>query len=127
MKSSSFTFDQRLDSEYLETLYEDDVEYASMIFTQFLETAPTLMNEIENSYTAGTVEIFRQKVHKLKPAFSYVGLTQLTVKAETLEKKCKEVSNISSVSDLYRELKSGYSENITIIENEVKRLNEQLN
>ena len=127
MKPSSFTFDQRLDSEYLETLYEDDTEYASMIFTQFLETAPGLMDEIEESYVSGTVEVFRQKVHKLKPAFSYVGLTQLTVKAETLEKKCKEVSNISSVSDLYMELKFGYSENITIIENEVKRLNEQLN
>ena len=123
----SFTFDQRLDSEYLVSIYEDDTEYASMIFTQFLETAPSIMNEMEESYVSGIVENFRQKVHKLKPTFSYVGLTQLTIKAEVLEKKCREVSNISGLSDLYRELKSGYSENVAIIENEVKRLNEQLN
>ncbi len=127
MKELSFEFDQRLDTEYLVSIYEDDTEYASMIFSQFLETAPAIMNEIEESYASGSIESFRQKVHKLKPAFSYVGLTKLTGQAEVLEKKCKEISTISDVTDLYGELKSNYSQNLPIIENEVKRLNEQMN
>ena len=127
MKELSFEFDQRLDTEYLVTIYEDDTEYASMIFTQFLETAPAIMKEIEESYVSGSIESFRQKVHKLKPAFSYVGLTKLTGQAEVLEKKCKGISTISDLTDLYGELKSNYSQNLPIIENEVRRLNEQMN
>lgn len=127
MKNFPFAFDERLDTEFLLSIYEGDTEHASIIFSQFLQMAPALMKEIDESYHTGIVESFRQKVHKLKPVFSFVGLTQLTIKAEILEKKCKETSHIHEVSDMYKDLKYNYSQNFPIIENEVKRLNEQIN
>ncbi|HEY5461766.1 MAG TPA: hypothetical protein VIJ95_00800 [Hanamia sp.] len=127
MENHSLTFDQRLDTEFLESLYEDDIEHAMTVFSEFLKMAPAMMNEIDESYESGIVESFRQKVHKLKPVFSFVGLTYLTEKAEILEKKCKEVSQLYDISPLYKELKYHYSKDFPIIENETKRLKEQLN
>ncbi len=127
MKNFSFTFDERLDTEFLLSLYDGDAEHASIVFSQFLQMAPALMKEIDESYHSGIVESFRQKVHKLKPVFSFVGLTQLTATAETLEKMCKETSHIDEVGEMYKDLKHHYSQNFPVIENELKRLNDQIN
>lgn len=127
MKNESLTFDQRLDTEFLGSLYEDDIEHALTVFSEFLQMGPAMMKEIDESYQAGVVENFRQKVHKVKPVFSFVGLTYLTEKAEILEKKCKEASQIFDIGPLYKELKYHYSKDFPIIENETKRLKEQLN
>ncbi|HUZ58168.1 MAG TPA: hypothetical protein VMU83_05250 [Hanamia sp.] len=127
MENLSIVFDKRLDIEFLQSIYEDDIEHALIVFSQFLQIAPSLMKEMEESYLSGEVESFRQKVHKMKPVFSFVGLTKLTAKAEVLEKKCKEVSGIYDISELYKELKNQYSEGLPIIENEVNRLKEQVN
>lgn len=127
MKNFPFAFDERLDTEFLLSLYDGDAEHASIVFSQFLQMAPALMKEIDESYNTGIVESFRQKVHKLKPVFSFVGLTQLTTRAEALEKMCKETSQIDEVGEMYKDLKYNYSQNFPIIENELKRLNDQIN
>ena len=127
MENTNLAFDQRLDNEFLQSIYEDDMEHAMMIFGQFLQMAPELMNDITKCYQSGVVEDFRKKVHKIKPVFSFVGLTQLTRTAEVLEKKCKEVSEIYEISDLYQELKNQYSLGFPIIEKEVKRFEKQVN
>lgn len=124
MENHYLLFDQRLDNEFLQSLYEDDVEHAVTVFSQFLNMAPAMMKEIEESYQSGSVETFRQKVHKLKPVFSFVGLTHLTRKAEILEKKCKEISQIDHINYLYKDLKDNYTNDFPIIENEVERLKE---
>ncbi len=124
MKNLPFVFDQRLDTKFLLSIYEGDDGHANLVFTQFLQMAPALMKEIEESYQTGIVETFRQKVHKLKPVFSFVGLTNLTTQAEMLEKKCKETSVINDVYDLYIKMKNTYSQFFPIIENEVERFNE---
>ncbi|MEO6838948.1 MAG: Hpt domain-containing protein [Ginsengibacter sp.] len=127
MENVSIVFDQRLDIEFLQSIYEDDIEHAFMIFSQFLQKGPELMKDIEESYSSGEVEAFRQKVHKMKPVFSFVGLTHLTIKADIIEKKCKEISQIYDIDYLYQEFLTQYSNDFPIIENEVNRLKEQLN
>ncbi len=126
MENLSFTFDPRLDTDFLASIYEDDTEHAMIVFDQFLNMAPALMKEIDEGYTSGTIEAFRQKVHKLKPVFSFVGLTHLTGKAEVLERRCRETSEIKDLGYLYEELKHNFSQSFPIIENEVKRLKEQI-
>lgn len=122
MEDNCIEFDPRLDGEFLQSIYEDDKEHALIVFTEFLKMAPTQMKEIEQNYCAGTLELFRQKIHKIKPVFSFVGLTELTGKAEILEKKCKEISHLPELNDLYTEFKNYYRKTYPIIENEVTRL-----
>lgn len=122
MHNISFAFDQRLDTEFLNSIYEDDFEHAAMVFEQFLQVAPVQMKEIEDCYIKGDTEPFRQRIHKLKPVFSFVGLTGVTALAEALEKKCKEVTQISEVSSMYLEFKKEYSGYLPVIENELVRM-----
>ena len=127
MNDISFTFDQRLDGEFLKSIYEGDVEHASEIFSLFIDTVPGLVKDIDESFALGTIELLRSKVHQIKPTFSFVGLTNLTKNAELLEKRCQETSDIQDIKDLYNELKNNYSQSFPIIEKELERLKNQIN
>ena len=122
MANIEFSFDSRLDADFLKDVYEGDLEHVQMIFEQFVKLTPVQMNDIEDSFQTGAVENFRQKVHKLKPIFSFVGLTGLTTKAEILEKKCKEITNINEINNLYKDLKNNYAVFFPVIENELTRI-----
>ncbi|HSN08468.1 MAG TPA: Hpt domain-containing protein [Hanamia sp.] len=127
MNNILFSFDPRLDSAFLQSMYEGDVEYAREIFSMFVEMAPDLVKDIDESFALGTVEPLRLHVHKLKPAFSFVGLTKLAKIAEALEERCKETSDIIDIKDLYNELKNNYTLSFPIIEKEMERLKNQIN
>ena len=122
METKTISFDQRLDTEFLEGLYEDDMDHALAVFSDYLKMVPLMMNDIDESYKSGIVESFRQQIHKVKPVFSFVGLTYLTEKAGILENYCKVVSHINDLSPLYKELQYHYFKDLPIIEKETKRL-----
>lgn len=125
MNKTQEIFDSRLDNIALSDLYDGDMEQALIIFEQFIDTSPGLMQELAERFREGDIEDFRKRVHKIKPVFSYVGLTDLTHIAETIERKCNEISDISEVSQLYDQLKNQYSEGFSIVGNELKRLSDQ--
>lgn len=127
MNNMHFLFDHRLDRDFLEKMYEGDVEHAFAIFSLFVDMAPDLIKDIDESFALGSVEPLRSKVHQLKPAFSYVGLTQLTKNSELLEETCKETSDISKLKHLYNELRNNYSHSFPIIEKELQRLKNRIN
>jgi HPt (histidine-containing phosphotransfer) domain-containing protein len=116
------TFDSRLDTDLLLDLYDDDAEYALIAFNDFLKMSPVLMNEIEQELSNGTVESLRQKIHKLKPTFSYVGLPGMTHKAEIIEKKCKEAAAKDELKRLYDDLRLHFDEKYELIREEATRL-----
>jgi HPt (histidine-containing phosphotransfer) domain-containing protein len=127
MNNIPFSFDKRLDSEFLQNMYEGDVEHASEIFSLFIDMAPSLVKDIDESFAQGAVEPLRSHVHKLKPALSFVGLTALTKSAEVLEEKCKKTSDIRDIKDLYNQLINNYTQSFPIIEKELERLKNQIN
>ena len=90
MENKIFEFDQRLDTGFLHSLYENDIENAAMSFDFFLNKYPQHLKEIEEDFIAGDVKGFRQKVHKAKPTFSYVGLTAISAKAAAIESMCDD-------------------------------------
>jgi HPt (histidine-containing phosphotransfer) domain-containing protein len=122
MNEAIFKYDNRLDTHFLETLYENDKEYAAIVFEQFLKNYPEQIADVENSFEAGNFELMRQKIHKLKPTFSFVGLTGLTAKSETLEKKCMEQAQLDYISELYADFKKDLNEYIPIVEEEFEKL-----
>jgi len=122
MTKSIFIDNSRLDTEFLNSIYEDDNEHAVVVFEQFLVNYPVLMSDIEESFIAGDTELLRQKVHKLKPTLSFVGLTVAAGKAEMIEKKCKETYEVSQLADLYNDLKMVLKEYIPAVEEEFKSL-----
>ncbi len=125
MENEVLTFDKNLDAEFLFELYGNDKEHAKMVFEEFLNSAPGMMDEIEESFRKNVVEDFRKHVHKMKPVFSFVGLTHLTKHAETLEHKCRNSGRMEDLSDLYNDLKIQYQKYLPIVRDEVIRLENQ--
>ena len=124
MDEARFAFDSRLDADFLDGLYEGDKEHASMVFEQFLQNIHTQLKEVEDNFNSGNAESFRQKIHKLKPVFSFVGLTPLTGKAELIEDQCKQNSSTGPLEELYKDFKNSIIEFIPIIEKELVKLKE---
>lgn len=122
MSENFFIFNSKLDGDFLRSIYEDDKEHAEMVFEKFVSSIGLQLNEIDESYSTGDAEFFRKKIHKLKPILSFVGLTGLTKKAEIIENKCHETTNINVLSDLYAGFKNELTEMIPIVENELIKL-----
>jgi HPt (histidine-containing phosphotransfer) domain-containing protein len=122
MDIDTFKYDQRLDADFLQSIYDDDIEHAAISFEQFLLKFPAQLKEMEDSFLAKDIITFRQKLHKLKPTFSYVGLTKITAKAEKIERLCNETPDFDVISGLYVDLKQHLDDYIPIIKAELERL-----
>ena len=122
MNGNDFAFDSRLDTAFLDLLYEGDREHAARVFDQFLKGIHMQIKEVDDNFASGNTELFRRKVHMIKPVFSFVGLTSLTGKAEIIEKKCNQVSMITEMTDLYKDFRNNIVESIPIIETELLKL-----
>ncbi len=53
MNLVEFTFDDRLDTDFLNELYGGDKEHATMVFEQFLKEIHVQLKEIDDSYNSG--------------------------------------------------------------------------
>jgi HPt (histidine-containing phosphotransfer) domain-containing protein len=122
MNSNVFEYDERLDSAFLESIYDGDMDHAAISFEQFLSKYAVQIKEIEDCLAAADINLFRQKLHKIKPAFSYVGLTSLTAKAEIIERMCTDGTDRIVLTDLYLDLKNELNKLIPVVEGELERL-----
>jgi HPt (histidine-containing phosphotransfer) domain-containing protein len=122
MTDDAFAFDTRLDTEYLQSLYEGDTTYAAEIFQQFLNNYPEQWKELETNLTRGDIQSYKGNIHKMKASFSFVGLTQLTQKAQLVEQYCTGDHDANTLAAMQHEFKTLFLELIPIVENELKRL-----
>ena len=118
----AFAFDNKLDQPFLESLYGDDFQYAQEVFEGFLATTKTEFESIKNDYRQNDVKNMRQKLHKIKPTFSFVGLTVLTEKTETIIAACDASSTTKEIetgcSALFKEIEDSF----LLIESELTRM-----
>lgn len=126
MENNLYNFDSRLNIRFLHELYDGDIEHAASMFDQFLLLVPGLMKEIEDGFKSDNVESFRQRVHKVKPVFSMVGLTNLTDLAGIIEKKCKQIDILQQIEPEYKNFKDCYNESLPIVENELNRMENKI-
>lgn len=126
MKLEEILFDDRLDAEALHNLYEDDYEHAEVVFQQFVKSAPVQMLEIEKNFTEGTIDTFREKIHKLKPVSSFVGLTSLSNQAAAIESQCKNGSSINEIENEYLTFKTNFSNSLPVVEEVLQKLKDEI-
>ncbi len=122
MENESFIFDNRLDTEYLESIYEGDKDYAAVVFEQFMLGYSEQLASIENSFSNKNIVAYKGHIHKIKATFSFVGLTKLTALAEIIEQNCGGNYDLNTLSILHIDFKNNLDELIPIIEEELKRL-----
>ncbi len=117
----AFDFDKKLNALHLKELYGNDTEHAAMMFETFLEESLSQWEDIWTLWDNNNRMAIRDKAHRLKPAFSMVGLTQIEAQLKDLERsifdysqpKLKEIlTHIDKTIDLFT----------PILENELERL-----
>ncbi len=118
----TFVFDNKLDQKFLQSLYEDDLSYAQEVFEEFLNSTKSEFDTIKNDFNGNVLTGMRQKLHKIKPTFSFVGLPSLTEKTETIIVACDAVSNTNEIEQdclvLFKEIEDA----LLLIEREIFRM-----
>jgi len=121
-----FVFNPKLDHAFLYSLYEDDLSYAQEIFKGFLVETKIEFDGIKNDYHQDALKSMRQKLHKIKPTFSFVGLTSLTEKTESVIAACDDSSHVAETepacSALFREIEDSF----LLIEKELTRMKDHI-
>jgi HPt (histidine-containing phosphotransfer) domain-containing protein len=83
-----FLYNGLIDPAILSSLYENDHAFIQKIFQSFLDNGlDEDLRQIESSLTSGDTSELGKVIHKLKPAFGFVGLT-------FIEEQCREVESL---------------------------------
>lgn len=117
-----FQFSPILDTEFLQALYEDDFAYAEEVFANFLQQTNHEIELLQQLEQAGSLPPFRAQLHKIKPTFSLVGLSNLTGESEKLLALCDKSGDMNEVRPSYYLWQSQVSEWLPQAELEYQRL-----
>jgi HPt (histidine-containing phosphotransfer) domain-containing protein len=111
-----------LDTEFLNSTYSDDAETAAMMFENYLQELPENLKLLEDSYNNQDIQSFRQLIHKQKPSFSYVGLTDITDKFQQLQIKCQQVDDLLTYKEEIQYAFSRIRSSTPLIQSTLERL-----
>ena len=121
-KPSAFQFNEKLDIGFLNDLFEGDLEYATVVFGDFLKAIPQYWEEVEQAYYNHKVSELRSAVHKTKTLFGYVGHMKVLEVFQAFENQCDTVNDSKQLENDFinlQKMKDGAQE---IVEQEYQRL-----
>ena len=124
MSASLFGCNSQLDVAFLDEAYANDAETASYVFQMYLDELPTNLRMIQESISSNDIERFKQLIHKQKPGYSYVGLTDVTARLEELQKKCLSVNDLAIHEAEIDEVIKKIHSSVCIIEKALTHLKE---
>ena len=116
-----FIFNQRIDEQFLFSLYENDYSYMEEIFLTTISQLLTDFPMLENIYKSGDIVALEKAVHKLKPSFGFVGMPVLQEMCQKFENECKG-STTELMSKSFTELHETIKASVEVIELEYERL-----
>jgi CheY-like chemotaxis protein len=117
----AFDFDKKLNHLHLKALYGNDTEHAAMMFETFLEESILQWDDIWTLWENNNRMGLKEKAHRLKPAFSMVGLTQVETQLKDLERFSFEYSQ-AKLKDILTTIDNTIATFAPILENELERL-----
>lgn len=112
----------KLDRQSLYQFYGDAVDDLREIFNDYLKNRNTMLASLQKAYESGT-EALAASVHYHSSVFSYIGLPMLTTDCHQFETLCKRSAVTSEVKNEFEELVSRIYKSISIVQQEVERLN----
>jgi HPt (histidine-containing phosphotransfer) domain-containing protein len=119
-----FIFNEKLDSEYLFSLYADDFAYMEEVFLTTLQHFDQDFDSLQLAYEAENMADLRKAVHKIKPTFGFTGLLNTQLLCKEFEDKCGAVTPVQDLANDYRQIRNTLIEAKGVIESEYKRLKE---
>ncbi len=102
--TTTFTFSDRIDADYLFNMYEDDYSYIETMFKTVLDHFDADRSGILANFQQNDLELLRKAVHKIKPTFGFVGMPDVLEKCKAFENKCYHAESITQLEDDYKDL-----------------------
>jgi HPt (histidine-containing phosphotransfer) domain-containing protein len=101
----SINYNELIDQAILSSLYENDHAFIQKIFQSFLDNnIDGDLQHIESCFTSGDTEGLRKVVHKLKPAFGFVGLTSVEERCREVELLCGNDRSLNDLTEIITDL-----------------------
>jgi HPt (histidine-containing phosphotransfer) domain-containing protein len=122
--SKKFIFNEKLDSEYLFSLYEDDYQYIEEIFQTTLEHFDEDYNSIRNAYESNNLLELKKAIHKIKPTFGFVGLPFVQHICKEFEDLCQSATGSNELISEYQQIVTTLAESKDLIASEYNKLKE---
>ena len=119
---NKFIFNEKIDSEFLHNLYEDDYQYMVEVFETTLRHFDEDVLPIQSAFGDSDFSGLRKALHKVKPVFGFTGLLRHQEVLGKFEEACSGSQNISELHSAYDSLMELIHEGRDIIEKEHKRL-----
>jgi HPt (histidine-containing phosphotransfer) domain-containing protein len=117
-----FRFNRALDHEYLDQIYHGDLHYAIEIFDTFLHYSLEEFQALPQALQQGDLTALHNSAHKLKTAFSMVGLTGLASTLNRLEKATLELADPSLAGELLQTALQEMNDYLPLIKHELGRM-----
>lgn len=120
--TTTFTFSDSIDADYIFNMYEDDYSYIETMFKTVLDHFDADRSGILANFQQNDLELLRKAVHKIKPTFGFVGMPDVLEKCKAFENKCYEVKSIKDIEVNYKDLLNTLEEAHQVIINEHNKL-----
>jgi chemotaxis protein histidine kinase CheA len=120
--ANKFIFNEKIDNEYIHSLYHDDYSYIAEIFQTTLEHFDGDLNSLKQAHSTGDITGLKRAVHKLKPVFGFTGLLDIQEHMNTFENFCLGIKDFNLVEEAYDKLLAEIEHSKSIIEEEHQRL-----
>jgi len=122
VQQKMYRFNPRLDVNYLQELYENNIEYAAGLFGIFLENIRPDWNEILRLKQAHDTQNLYQAIHKIKPNFAMVGLTWIAQTLEQAEKAIRKEDTWPEIEALLTKADKELEIYLPVVEEEYQHL-----
>ncbi len=117
-----FIFNEKIDEEYIRSLYDDEYLYITEIFQTTLEHFDADLQFLKTAFANEDTLGLRKAAHKLKPVFGFTGLLGVQEILNNFEQFCSSAPEFVLVKPQYERVIAELQNAKTIIEKEHQRL-----
>ena len=120
--SKKFIFNEKIDGDYLFSLYADDYQYVEEIFGTTLQHFDEDFETMKSAFAAGSLVDLKRASHKIKPTFGFVGLISTQEQVKEFEDLCQKVQHTDELKDDFRQILTTLADSKDIITSEYQKL-----
>jgi PAS domain S-box-containing protein len=107
-----------IDLQYLKRVAEDEADFIRDMIAIFFKRTPEAIAAIRQGLSEGKPELVWQTAHRMKPSFSYMGMTGTSALAAKLEKLYKTSPDKTQAEELLATIENNFTTAQALIEKE---------
>jgi chemotaxis protein histidine kinase CheA len=120
--SNQYHFDEKIDSDYLFSLYTDDYACIQDVFTTALQHFDADFESLQLAWSGENIPDLKRAVHKIKPTFGFTGMLTIEAACKKFEDACRDEPTTGQLAAAYKEVSGLLLDAKDVLESECKKL-----